>query len=73
MESLGQAILLRLTKWARAAEESDRYRISICEPDEGDGDDDPVSWEKANPNMGVSVNSGMLQDRYDKCKLTESE
>lgn len=55
------------------AEESDRYWISIYEPDEGDRDDDPVSWEKANPNMGVSVNTGMLQDRYDKCKLTESD
>lgn len=55
------------------AETSDRYWISIYEPDDGDKDDDPVSWEKANPNMGVSVNTGMLQDRYDKCKLTESD
>jgi phage terminase large subunit-like protein len=49
------------------------YWISIYEPDEGDKDEDPVSWEKANPNMGISVNTGMLKDRYDKCKLTESD
>ena len=57
------------------AEESDRYWISIYEPDEGDMDDDPISWEKANPNLGVkgAVDLGMMKDRYDKCKLTESD
>jgi hypothetical protein len=34
------------------AEESDRYWISIYEPDEGDKDEDPVSWEKEIPTWG---------------------
>lgn len=56
-----------------SAEESHRYWISIYEPDEGDKDDDPQTWEKANPNLGVSVDLAMLQDRYDKCKLAEAD
>jgi len=56
-------------------EQSDRYWISIYEPDEGDKDDDVVTWEKANPNFGVpgAVDPDTLKDRYDKCKLTETD
>jgi phage terminase large subunit-like protein len=56
-------------------EESDRYWISIYEPDEGDRDDDPITWEKANPNYGVpgAVDPDTFRDRYDKCRLTEAD
>ncbi len=54
-------------------ERSDRYWIGIYEPDEGDADDNPATWEKANPNLGVSVHLSTLQDRYDKCRLSEDD
>ncbi|MEA5032314.1 MAG: terminase TerL endonuclease subunit [Sphaerochaeta sp.] len=59
----------------RGIEQSDRYWISIYEPDEGDKDDDPVTWEKANPNYGIpgAVDPDTLKDRYDKCKLSEAD
>ena len=59
----------------RGIEESARYWISIYEPDEGDKDDDEVTWEKANPNYGVpgAVDPMTLRDRYEKCKLAETD
>lgn len=54
-------------------ETSDRYWISIYEPDEEDREDEETTWEKANPNIGVSVDIPTMRDRYQKCSLAESD
>ena len=40
--------------------------IMIHEPDQDDNWEDPESWKKANPNLGVSVNMEYLEDEYQK-------
>lgn len=51
----------------------DRCFAGIWTPDEGDSIDNPATWEKANPNWGVSVNEDLFSARYDKCKTSASE
>ena len=38
----------------------DSFFAYISQPDEGDDPEDPVTWMKANPNLGVSVYPDML-------------
>ncbi len=44
--------------------DSDRYFISIYDPDKGDPIRSLTTWQKANPNWGVSVDTDMLEARY---------
>lgn len=44
---------------------SERYFISIYEPDKGDPINSANTWQKANPNWDISVDADMLQTRYD--------
>lgn len=46
------------------------YFVSIYEIDETDDPDDEAVWEKANPNLGVSVDLKKLEGQYMKGKLT---
>lgn len=54
---------------------ADRYWVAIYEPDQGDQPGDPVTWEKANPNLGVkgSVDLDMMRDRYEKSQHSASD
>lgn len=45
----------------------------IARPDEGDAWDDPVSWAKANPNLGVSVKLDDLERQCDRAKQIPRE
>jgi len=49
--------------------------IMIYQPDKGDDWKDPITWEKANPNYGISVSKdyfhGELEDAINKGSTTE--
>lgn len=53
--------------------EIDRYFFCIYTIDEGDDEADPEIWAKANPNMGISVDTALLQGRYDYSKSSASD
>lgn len=50
-----------------------RYFVSIYELDEGDDPADPAVWEKANPNMGVSVNQELLRANFEYSRSSETD
>lgn len=52
---------------------TDRYFVAIYCPDEGDKIDSPTTWEKANPNWGVSVDKASFRARWDYVKDSESD
>jgi phage terminase large subunit-like protein len=52
---------------------SDRYMISIYAPDADDAVDSVETWQKANPNWGVSVNEDLMRARYEDSKLSASD
>ena len=51
----------------------DRYFFCIYTIDEGDDEADPEVWTKANPNLGISVDTALLQGRYDYSKSSASD
>lgn len=51
----------------------ERYLIAIYCPDEGDPVDNPMTWEKANPNWGVSVDEATFRSRYEFVRNSESD
>ena len=53
--------------------EIERYFFCIYTIDEGDDEADPEIWAKANPNMGISVDTALLQGRYDYSKSSASD
>lgn len=48
--------------------EDDSYLAFIWEPDEGDDINDPKTWLKSNPNIGVSVSPIFLKARLQAAK-----
>jgi phage terminase large subunit-like protein len=44
----------------------DEYFAYVCEPDEGDDFKKPTTWEKANPNIGVTVTYDDLAKERDR-------
>lgn len=59
----------------RGNKEQDNWFIMIFEPDKGDDWKDEITWQKANPNYGISVNKDYfekeLQDAVNKGGTTE--
>lgn len=53
--------------------EMERYFFAIYTIDEDDSADDASCWEKANPNLGVSVDLQMLKGRYDYSKSSAAD
>ncbi len=51
----------------------DRYFVAIYCPDPSDPIDSPITWEKANPNWGVSVDTASYQARWDYVKDSEAD
>ena len=52
--------------------EDDRLFAMLYALDEEEEWDDPKSWEKANPNLGVSVSEEFLMEELDKAKAMPS-
>lgn len=53
--------------------EIDRYFFAIYTIDDTDDPADPNCWAKANPNMGVSVDTAMLTARYEYSKSSATD
>lgn len=53
--------------------DDDSYFAYIACMDKEDDWKDPANWIKANPNMGVSVSSQQLLDKFNKVKNTPSK
>ena len=51
----------------------ERYFFCIYTIDDGDDESDPSVWAKANPNLGVSVDTALLQGRYDYSKSSAAD
>lgn len=51
----------------------DRYFFAIYTIDEGDDISDPRVWEKANPNLGISVDIDLLKARYEYAKSSAAD
>jgi len=52
---------------------TDRYFVAIYCPDDGDDISSPITWEKANPNWGVSVDIDSFKARWEYVKDSESD
>jgi phage terminase large subunit-like protein len=53
--------------------EDDAQFVAIWEADEGDAFADPVAWQKANPNLGVSVFEDFLRNECKKAQAVASK
>lgn len=49
-----------------------RYFFAVFCPDQGDSEANPDTWQKANPNWGVSVNIENFKARYQYCLTSAS-
>ena len=49
--------------------EKDNHFIMLYIPDEGDRYDDPVTWAKVNPNLGVSVSQEYMEAECAEAKM----
>lgn len=49
---------------------NDRYWVSIYETDANDPVESPTTWQKANPNWGVSINEDLMQARFEDASMT---
>ena len=49
--------------------EKDNHFIMLYIPDEGDRYDDPVTWAKVNPNLGVSVSRDYMEAECAEAKM----
>lgn len=49
--------------------EKDNHFIMLYIPDEGDRFDDPATWAKVNPNLGVSVSREYMEAECDEAKM----
>lgn len=53
----------------RGIKEKDNHFIMLYCPDDDDAWDNPVTWRKVNPNMGVSLSESYMQNEYLDAKL----
>ena len=49
--------------------EKDNHFLLLFCPDEGDAWDDPVTWAKVNPNLGVSLSVSYMQNECNEARL----
>ena len=49
--------------------EKDNHFLMLFCPDEGDRYDDPVTWAKVNPNLGVSLSEDYMRRECEEAKL----
>lgn len=53
--------------------ENDSVFAHIFEPDVDDAEDDPATWEKVQPHMGITVQSDFYQEEWKKAQLTSAD
>ena len=53
----------------RGKKEKDNHFIMLYRPDESDKWDDPITWQKVNPNLGVSLSMRYMQEEYEEAKM----
>jgi phage terminase large subunit-like protein len=51
-------------------QEDEAYFGLIFEADEGDEPGDPVTWAKANPNLGISKSEAYMRDQWNKAQAS---
>ena len=49
--------------------QKDNHFLMLFAPDEGDAWDDPVTWAKVNPNLGVSLSYDYMRAECEEAKL----
>ena len=49
--------------------QKDNHFLMLFTPDEGDAWDDPVTWAKVNPNLGVSLSYDYMRAECEEAKL----
>ena len=49
--------------------EKDNHFLMLFSPDEGDRYDDPATWAKVNPNLGVSLSEDYMRAECNEAKL----
>ena len=49
--------------------EKDNHFLMLFSPDEGDRYDDPATWAKVNPNLGVSLSEDYMRTECEEAKL----
>lgn len=53
----------------RGIKSKDNHFIMIYQPDEADSWDDPATWKKVNPNLGVSLSMRYMEEEYAEAKM----
>lgn len=53
----------------KGVQQKDDHFIMLYEPDEGDDWADPVTWQKVNPNYGVSLYEDYMRGEYNEARL----
>ena len=54
----------------RGEEEDDRLFAALFMPDVDDREDDPLTWRKVQPHLGVTVQAGFYEEQYRAAKLS---
>ena len=54
----------------RGEEEDDRLFAALFMPDVDDREDDPLTWQKVQPHLGVTVQPGFYEEQYRAAKLS---
>ncbi len=54
----------------RGEEEDDRLFAALFMPDVDDREDDPLTWAKVQPHLGVTVQGGFYEEQYRAAKLS---
>ena len=49
--------------------EKDNHFIMLYQPDEEDAWDDPMTWQKVNPNYGISLSASYMENEYLEAKM----
>ena len=57
----------------RSELENDSVFAHIFEPDVDDAEDDPATWKKVQPHLGITVQYDFYEEEYKKALLTSSD
>lgn len=59
-----------IKKVMRGELENDSLFASMFLPDEGDREDDPLTWHKVQPHIGITVNEDFYREEWKKAQLS---
>lgn len=54
----------------RGEEENDRMFASLFQPDVDDAEDDPATWRKVQPHLGITVQPDFYEEEYRSARLS---